>query len=117
MATATATPGELRSKIALQNRTLVDDGFGNEQAGPFETQAEVWAKFHYLRGGEEVFAGRLAGKQPAIITVRQNTATRALGTAWRILTKDGQAWNIRAINDPDDRRAWLEILAEKGVAT
>jgi SPP1 family predicted phage head-tail adaptor len=114
---AAATPGELRSRIELQVRTLIDDGFGNEQAGPFETQAEVSAKFHFLRGGEEVMAGRLSGKQPAIITVRQSAATRAVTTAWRIVTKDGEAWNIRAITDPDGKRAWFEILAEKGVAT
>jgi SPP1 family predicted phage head-tail adaptor len=114
---ATATPGELRSRIALQVRSNHDDGYGNEVTGPFETQAEVWAKFHFLRGGEEVMAGRLAGKQPAIITVRQSAATRAITTAWRILTKDGEAWNIRAITDPDNKRAWFEILAEKGVAT
>ncbi|WP_322884120.1 phage head closure protein [Sinorhizobium medicae] len=112
-----ATAGELRHKIELQVRTLVDDGYGNEIAGPFETQATVHAKFHYLRGGEEVMAGRLAGKQPAIVTVRSSVATRALTTSWRILTTDGEAWNIRSITDPDGRRAWLEILAEKGVAT
>jgi len=112
-----ATAGELRQKIELQVRTLVDDGYGNEIAGPFETQATVRAKFHYLRGGEEVMAGRLAGKQPAIVTVRSSAATRALTTDWRILTADGAAWNIRSITDPDGRRAWLEILAEKGVAT
>ncbi|MQX28871.1 phage head closure protein [Sinorhizobium meliloti] len=112
-----ATAGELRHKIDLQVRTLIDDGYGNEIAGPYETQATVHAKFHFLRGGEEVMAGRLAGKQPAIITVRQNAATRALTTSWRILTTDGEAWNIRSITDPDGRRAWLEILAEKGVAT
>ncbi|PLU37995.1 hypothetical protein BMJ27_07485 [Sinorhizobium medicae] len=112
-----APAGELRHKIELQVRTLVDDGYGNEIAGPFETQATVHAKFHYLRGGEEVFAGRLAGKQPAIVTVRQNAATRALTPSWRIVTSDGEEWNIRSITDPDGRRAWLEILAEKGVAT
>ncbi|CCM76262.1 phage head closure protein [Rhizobium mesoamericanum] len=112
-----ATAGELRHKIDLQVRSLVDDGYGNEIAGPFETQATVRAKFHFLRGGEEVFAGRLAGKQPAIITVRQNAATRALTPSWRIVTSDGAEWNIRSIADPDGRRAWLEILAEKGVAT
>lgn len=114
---AAATPGELRTKIALQVRGEGDDGYGNTVTGPFETQAEVWAKFQYLRGGEEVMAGRLSGKQPAIITVRQNTATRAVTTSWRILTKDGEAWNIRAITDPENKRAWFEILAEKGVAT
>lgn len=111
-----ATAGELRQKIELQVRTLVDDGYGNEIAGPFETQATVRAKFHYLRGGEEVMAGRLAGRQPAIVTVRSSAATRALTTDWRIL-KDGKEWNIRSITDPDGRRAWLEILAESGVTT
>lgn len=112
-----ATAAELRHKIDLQVRTLIDDGYGNEIAGPYETQATVHAKFHYLRGGEEVMAGRLAGKQPAIITVRQNAATRALTTDWRILTQDDEAWNIRSITDSDGRRAWLEILAEKGVSS
>ncbi|MEY9097363.1 SPP1 family predicted phage head-tail adaptor [Sinorhizobium fredii] len=112
-----ATAAELRQKIELQVRSLIDDGYGNVTSGPFETQATVNAKFHYLRGGEEVMAGRLAGKQPAIVTVRSSAATRALTPEWRILTTDGEAWNIRAITDPDGRRAWLEILAEKGVAT
>lgn len=112
-----ATAGELRHKIDLQVRSLVDDGYGNQIAGPYETQATARAKFHFLRGGEEVMQGRLAGKQPAIITIKQNAATRALTTEWRILTRDGEAWNIRAITDPDGRRAWHEILAEKGVAT
>lgn len=111
-----APAGQLRSRIDLQLRILVDDGYGNETSD-FVTQATVWAKFYFLRGGEEVMAGRLSGKQPAIITVRQNAATRALTPDWRIVTKDGQAWNIRAITDPDSKRAWLEILAESGVAT
>ncbi|MCM5691431.1 phage head closure protein [Sinorhizobium meliloti] len=111
-----ASAAELRQKIELQVRTLVDDGYGNEIAGPFETQATVHAKFHFLRGGEEVMQGRLAGKQPAIVTVRSSVATRTLTTSWRIL-HNGEAWNIRSITDPDGRRAWLEILAEKGVAT
>lgn len=112
-----APAGELRSRIDLQVRGVIDDGYGNEIGGPFETQATVWAKFHFLRGGEEVMAGRLAGKQPAIITVRQNAATRALTPSWRIVSKGGEEWNIRAITDPDSKRAWLEILAESGVAT
>ena len=112
-----APAGELRNKIELQVRSVGDDGYGNEITGPFETQATAWAKFRFLRGGEEVMAGRLAGKQPAIITVRQNAATRALTTHWRIVGKDGEEWNIRAITDPDGKRAWLEILAEKGVVT
>lgn len=113
-----ATGGDLRHKIDLQRRAWEDDGFGNGgYIGPYETLATVHAKLHFLRGGEEVMAGRLAGRQPAIITVRQNTATRSLTPEWRILTQDDEAWNIRAITDPDGRRAWLEILAEKGVAT
>jgi SPP1 family predicted phage head-tail adaptor len=112
-----ATSGELRNKIDFQVRSQVDDGYGNTVSGPFETQATTRAKIQYLRGGEEVMAGRLAGRQPAIFTVRQTAATRAVTTAWRIVTNDGQPWNIRAITDPDSRRAWLEILVEAGVAT
>ncbi len=115
---ATRRAGQLRTRIHLQARSISDDGFGNPVSGPFETKHLAWAKFQYLRGGEEVMAGRLAGKQPAIILIRRRDfASQEITTAWRIIGNDGALWNIRAITDPDDKGAWLEILAEKGVAT
>lgn len=106
--------GELRHRITFQKATLVDDGYG----GSIQTwvdQGTVFAKFQYLKGGEEVMAARLQAKQPAIITVRSDGVTRQADPTWRIRDADSALWNIRAITDPSGRRACLEILAEKGV--
>jgi len=108
--------GALRYQIRLQEREEVSDEYGNT-VGDWATKFTCFAAFKFLRGGEEVMAGRLAGRQPAIITVRFSDVSSRINTAWRILDRDDQAWNIRAITDPNGKRAWLEILAEKGVAT
>lgn len=109
------TAGPLRYQIRFQEREDTFDEFGNVIGG-WATRFTCFAAFKFLRGGEEVMAGRLAGKQPAIITVRFGDASSRINTAWRILDREDQAWNIRAITDPTGKRAWLEILAEKGVA-
>ncbi|WP_100960403.1 phage head closure protein [Bosea sp. FBZP-16] len=110
------TAGQLRYQIRFQEREEIEDEYGNVSGG-WATKFTCFAGFKFLRGGEEVMAGRLAGKQPAIITVRSSDISRRVDTAWRILDREDQAWNIRAITDPTGKRAWLEILAEKGVAT
>lgn len=110
------TAGDLRNRVSLWGQGPdVDDGFGGSVPGPFEEQGIEHAKIHFLRGGETVMAGRLTGTQPGIFTVRQNELTRSMTTAWEIKTEDGATYNVRGINDPDGRNAWLEILAEKGV--
>ena len=106
--------GELRHRITFQKAELVDDEWGG-QIQTWVDKGTVFAKFHYLRGGEEVMAARLQAKQPAIITVRSDGMTRQADPTWRIRDAGGALWNIRAITDPTGRRAWLEILAEKGV--
>lgn len=107
------------NRVHFQSRAVVDDGAGNEVAGPFETQFTVSASFAPLRGGEEVMAARLGGQQPYIVTVRQSSQTRQATTDWRLVdARDvSRIFNIRAINDPDGRRAVFEILAQQGVAT
>lgn len=109
----TARIGELRHRITFQKAELVEDEYGG-QTQTWVDKGTVFAKFHYLRGGETIIAGRLQGKQPAIITVRSDGMTRQADPSWRIRDAEGALWNIRAITDPTGRRAWLEILAEKG---
>lgn len=110
------TAGQLRYQIRFQEREEISDEYG-VTVGDWATKFTCFAAFKFLRGGEEVMAGRLAGKQPAIITIRWSDVSRRVDTAWRILDREDQPWNIRAITDPTGKRAWLEILAEKGVAT
>lgn len=108
--------GNLRRQVAFQRREMIEDIYGNVE-GIWETRFQTFADFKFLRGGEQVMSGRLAGKQPAIITIRNSSASRQVETGWRILDSDGDDWNIRAITDPTGKRAWLEVLADKGGAT
>jgi SPP1 family predicted phage head-tail adaptor len=111
--------GDLRGRIHLQSRTAIDDGYGNEVAGPWSTRFTVAAGFKPRLGGEEVMAARLGGQQPWIITIRQSSETRQVTTDWRIVDArdERRVFNIRSIVDPDGKRAFLEILAQEGGPT
>jgi head-tail adaptor len=120
------TAGELRHRIAFDKRQDINpdfpDDLGNVQSvfvQQFIVSAKVQAKF----GGEAVVAARLVGQQPVTIIVRQSAQTRGITTEWR--ARDVRSnpdpekqtiFAIRSIVDPDDRRQWLEILTQTGVA-
>lgn len=90
-ATRNTVSGALRSYIHLQNRGTVDDGFGNMvPGGRFTTQFSVYANFRpLLRGSatgvEDVFASRIEGNQPFIVTVRKSSQFDNVTTAWRMV--------------------------------
>ena len=111
--------GDLRGRIHFQRREVVDDGFGNEVSGQFETQFTVAAGFKPLRGTEAVQASRLEGVQPSVVTVRQSHQTRQVTPEWRMVDARNpeRIFNISAISDPDQKRQWFEILGKEGVAT
>lgn len=110
--------GDLRWRVGFYRREVLDDGAGNIQ-GVFGAEAAfvVWAQIRPKLGGEGVFAARLQGKNPVNVTVRLSSNTAQVTTDW--MAKDersGEIFNIRSIIDPDGKRAWLEMLCEKGVA-
>jgi head-tail adaptor len=112
--------GDLRHRIAFDKRQDVNPDapldLGNTQSA-FVEQFVVAAKVEARFGGETVTAARLAGQQPVTITVRQSTQTRLITTDWRARdARTGTIYNIRSIVDPDDRRAFLEMLCQSGVA-
>lgn len=109
---------ELRHRIAFEKRAEIDDGYGNQVSGAFVEQFTVSAKVEAKFGGETVTAARLTGQQPVNITVRQSADTRKITTDWRAHdVRNDVYYNIRSITDPDDRRAWFEMLCQSGVAT
>lgn len=111
--------GALRVKLHFQVRPLVDDGMGNEQSGPWETVFTDYAELIPLRGREPVQAARLTGVQPYIVRVRSHTASREITPSWRVLDARNpkRVLNIRSSADPDQTNAWLEMVADDGVAT
>ncbi|MGO7185294.1 head-tail adaptor protein [Rhizobium brockwellii] len=111
--------GKLREKLLFQRRAIVDDGMGNEQSGDWETKFTAAAELIPLRGGEPVLAARLSGVQPYIIRIRSCAAAREVTTAWRAVDarQQSKTFNITAAVDPDNKNAWLDIMATQGVAT
>lgn len=113
---ATTRSGELRHKVAFDKRRDVTDEYGNTQSAfveQFVVAAKVQAKF----GGEAVTAARLVGQQPVTIIVRQSSQTRQIAVDWRARdVRSGTEYAIRSIVDPDDRRAFFEILTQTGTA-
>lgn len=109
-------PGDLREVIDLQKREIIEDEFGNIIEGDYETQWSCAARIQILRGSETVIASRLAGTQVVAFTVRWQPAWDDVTADWRIVNqRSGVGYNIRSV-EPDERKAWINILAESGVA-
>jgi hypothetical protein len=88
--------------------------YGNTE-GEWEEQFQRRAEFIHLRGGESVLAARMQGQHTQVIRVRAGEETRSVNTDWRIRDlRTGAEFNIRDIT-PSDDRAWLDILAVRGV--
>jgi len=110
-------PGILRTRIAFDKRSEASDGYGNVK-GDWVEQFAVDARRMPLKGGEDVMAGRLAGRQSFILQIRSSSVTRAIDASWRARDArvSGVFYNIRTITNPDERNQYLDILVEQGVA-
>lgn len=116
-----AGAGPLRERVRFQRRRPDVDQFGNVE-GEWATLAERAAQIRPMRGSEQVLAGKLEGRAPVEIVVRWDTL---LGAGVTALTTDdraidlrnGTVWNIRAIENRDQRHKYLTITAEAGVPT
>lgn len=109
--------GDLREVIEMQTREEGDDGYGNPTVGDWATFWSAPARIQILRGSETVMAGRLGGKQTVAITMRWQAEFATLDTGWRAKNgRSGEIYNIRSI-EPDERKSFVNVLAETGVAT
>lgn len=111
--------GTLKEQIGFEARRLVDDGFGNEAAGPFDRQFECPAALVARIGGEAVTAARLAGRQVYSMRVRDTAQTRTIKTDWRAVDVRDPAriFNIRTNVALVEYPGWRELLVEEGVAS
>lgn len=109
--------GSLHHRLRFESPSPTDDGAGNYTDG-WTLEFEQSCGLKNLKGGEAVLADRLSGRQPVVITVRRSTRTRAIAPDWRAVdVRTGVIYQIKAPPaDMDDRRLWLDILAEMGVA-
>lgn len=107
--------GKLYETVRFERPFRTEDGYGGFEEG-WEAQMTVHAHYTRMRGGETVMAARLEGKQPTVIRVRASSDTRSITTDWRAVdTRSGEIFNLRSILETDNR-AYLDIMAESGVA-
>lgn len=107
--------GSLSERITFQNRGEVDDGYGNPVTGAWADQFMEPARLAPRTGSESVIAARLTGVQPFTLTVRSSSRTRDVTPAWRAVnTRTGKTYNIKAIANPDERNAYLDMLVVEG---
>lgn len=108
--------GDLRGRLRFERRTAAADDYGNV-ASDFAAQFERAAEIKPIKGGEEVMAARLGGRQPALIRVRFDSETATIMPDWRAVdTRTGQVWAIHTAVDMERRREWITMTAEVGVA-
>lgn len=102
-------------RLAFDAPVATPNGQGGQLMGWTERlQAYGWIR--WLRGSETVIAARLAGRQPAVVTIPSSAAARLITTEWRMRdVRSGEEFNIRSIVESDDR-ADIELTVEKGVA-
>jgi len=103
--------GDLREKITFQRRVETDDSYGNPISGAFADEFTVRARLTPKMGTEPVIASRMQGVQPYLMIVRSSTSTRLVTPAWQAVNaRSGVVYEIKAIANPDERGAWLELL-------
>jgi len=110
--------GALRERLAFEERPETDDGYGNTK-GDWAERFRAAANVRPVIGGENIQAGRLAGVQPFVITIRQHAVAAMIAPDWRARDlRTGALYNIRSLINADQKRKYLEILCDGGgVAT
>ena len=104
--------------VAFDRREMVDDGYGNEVAGPWQEQFRRRAEFNTMPGSEAVVAARLQGLQPMRVNVRIDAEVALVGNDWQIRdVRNGLAYNIRDVRRDTTDRSMMVFLVEGGVAT
>lgn len=100
-------------RVAFDRPAKVADGYGGSEEG-WLLVLECAADIMFLRGGETVQASRLEGRQPAVVTVRQNSLARNVATDWRMRDlRNGDVYEIKAAVPTDDRLD-MEITCVRG---
>ena len=121
MTPAAISAGDLRERVGFYSRVSLDDGYGNTQAG-YDSIPEfiLSANIKPRLGGEQpgrLRAGHDVGTNFDNITVRYSSLSAQVDTDWVCKNeRTGVVYNIRSIINPDQKKQFIELLCEKGVA-
>ena len=104
--------GRLRERVTLQQEARVTDTGGGYELS-WQDVRTVRARVKPKHGTEQVQGQQLQASTWFYVTIRYREGVEA---GQRLLWK-GAPLNIRSVINPDEKRQWLELLCEKGVAT
>lgn len=100
--------GAMTARIALQDESLTPAP-GGGYAEAYTTLATVWARPRPMFGARIIDGAQVQER----ITHAFDIRWRADYAAWRFVLFDGRRFAVRSIMNPDEGRAWLEVLAEE----
>lgn len=106
--------GQRNKRVTFQRKDKVPDGGGGFAPG-WAKLITVSARFKPERGRERVETGRVSAELTGVLTVRSSKNTRQITTADRVLIR-GVPYQIRSIDNPDQRDRDLEMTVERGAA-
>jgi head-tail adaptor len=112
-----AAAGQLRDRLEFYKKVETsEDALGNTER-VWELQFTIAGRVVQRIGGETVLQARLSGQNVASITVRMTPQTKLVSSDWKAVdVRSYDTWNIRSAV-PDERKRFVEILAERGVVT
>ena len=100
--------------LAFSKREIAgNDGHGNSVTDWSEQFRERGERV-FLRGGEEIQAARLEGRQPVVFKIWTSVDARSVAFDWRIQdVNSGETYNVKTVEESKDGMR-IEILAESG---
>ena len=104
--------GKLRNKITIEREVSTNDGLGGTTV-QWVKAVTLPAYIKPMTGSERFAAQRLEARTTHRIFIRYRAD---LTTTDRVVF-EGRKMQIRAIIDVEERKRWIEIHAEEGVAT
>lgn len=106
----TTNPGELRTTITLDKPTAAL-GTGGFTTRSFTSQATVKSRWKNLYGSELIAADVEANRVPARVLIRYHAE---INESWTI-TKDGQRFEIKGLDNIDARGEYIELTVQRMV--
>jgi SPP1 family predicted phage head-tail adaptor len=104
LGTKITNPGEIRTKITLQSRTVVQDAGGFSVPG-WTTIAAVWSKWINAHGSDVLQAQIEKVDAPATVLIRYRSG---VDTTCAVL-KDSLRYEIISIDNIQERSEYLEL--------
>jgi len=112
-----AAAGQLSDRLEFYKKVEASEDALRNKERVWELQFTIAGRVVQRIGGETVLQARLSGQNIASITIRMTAQTKYVTSDWKAVNvRSNDVWNIRSAV-PDEKKRFVEILAERGVPT